>query len=83
MKNLKILIVDDSELFASATREFLVASAGIESVTVVLSGAEALARVKDLKPDLVLTDLNMPGMNGLEVTRAVKESWATTKVIVV
>ncbi len=62
----RILLVDDSPVFLAAAVSLLPASEGIEVVGTAGSGREALERVAVLKPDLVLMDLAMPDMNGLE-----------------
>ncbi len=69
---LRILLVDDSLAFLESVSRFLSAHVGIEIVGRVLSGGEALEEVPRLCPDLVLMDLTMPEMNGLEATRHLK-----------
>ncbi len=66
----KIVLADDEQFIAIAYRDGL-SRAGYE-VTVAHDGAEALEKIKEVKPDLVLLDLIMPKMNGFEVLRAVK-----------
>lgn len=65
-------LVDDSPSFLQSAARFLAADERIEIVGVALSAQEALEQVAKLRPDLVLMDLNMPGMNGLEATRLLK-----------
>jgi CheY-like chemotaxis protein len=66
----RLLLVDDTELFLELERTFLQRS-GYEIVT-ARSGEEALEKARSLGPDLVLLDLNMPGMEGDEVCREIK-----------
>jgi two-component system response regulator AlgR len=66
MRLRRILVVDDSPIFLAAVESLLAAAEGIEVVGTAGSGREALDRVAELEPDLVLMDLAMPGMNGLE-----------------
>ena len=69
MHRCRILVVDDSPIFLTATATLLARVAGIEVVGTARSGREALQRVPELEPDLVLMDLEMPEMNGLEAAR--------------
>ena len=69
----KILVVEDSPM----TRSLIVSSLeGIGSFTIVeaANGFEALRKLPEVTPDLVITDINMPDINGLEVVRFVKQS---------
>lgn len=68
----RILVVDDSPAFLESATRFLSVDARLEIVGQALSGKEALEQVNLLHPDLVLMDLAMPGMNGLEATRLLK-----------
>ena len=72
MSPLRILLVDDSLPFLDLATRFLSAEGFIEVVGRAFSGSEALTQVLQLRPDLVLMDLAMPGMNGLEATRQIK-----------
>ncbi len=76
MKNLappvRILLVDDNSEFLESAVSFLSADTGLKVVGRATSGQEALKRVKELEPDLVLMDLSMPGMDGIEATRCLK-----------
>lgn len=82
MPPLRILLVDDSLAFLESVARFLSVHAGIEIVGRVLSGGEALEEVPRLCPDLVLMDLTMPGMNGLEATRHLKTQPIAPYVVV-
>ena len=67
----KILVVDDETSILN-TLQILLRGEGFE-VTVAVSGREALERFDDVAPDVVLTDIRMPGMSGLELLAAVRE----------
>ena len=67
----KILLIDDEESIHLLYREEL-QEVGYE-VFSAMNGEEALARFDEIAPDLVILDINMPGMNGLEVLRHLKE----------
>ena len=66
MNKLRVLIVDDSPVFLEAARNFLADLPGVECVECANSGPEALGKAAEFFPDLVLMDISMPGMNGLE-----------------
>ena len=67
----QILLVDDEEGLHLLYREELEAEG--YKVHSSLTGEDALQKIKDLSPDLVILDINMPGMNGLEVLHRIKE----------
>jgi len=68
----KVFMVDDSPEVLQSVSQFLRETPGIEMVGVALSGEEALPQLAQVKPDVVLMDLSMPGMGGLEATRRIK-----------
>jgi two-component system, NarL family, invasion response regulator UvrY len=67
-----VLTVDDQPYFRDAARDVIGATPGFEPVGEVCSGSEALAVVDELRPQLVLVDVRMPGMDGIETTRRMK-----------
>ncbi len=77
----KILVVDDSKLAAKMVGDRLL-SKGYE-VSVAFSGEEALAQVRDEVPDLVVSDLTMPGMNGYELCQRLRRDPATAEVPII
>lgn len=72
MSILRILLVDDSQVFLRSITRFLAMDARLEVVGGVLSGEEAINCVLRSRPDLVLMDLAMARINGLEATRLIK-----------
>ena len=66
---LRVLIVDDHDLFRSGLRNLLEVEDGIEIIGEAAGGQEAVKIVRELAPDVVVMDLNMPGMGGVEATR--------------
>jgi DNA-binding NarL/FixJ family response regulator len=78
---LAILLVDDNVDFLSAAAQFLAAQDGIRVVGRAQSGEEAIELEKRLQPDLILVDLAMPGMNGLEATRRLKAASNPPRVV--
>jgi DNA-binding NarL/FixJ family response regulator len=65
----RVLTVDDQPLFRDAARAVVGATPGFESLAEVTSGEDALALVDRLQPDLVLLDISLPGIDGLETCR--------------
>jgi CheY-like chemotaxis protein len=82
MKPLRILLVDDSAEFLESAARLLMLHQELCIVGRAASGRSALEQVVDLKPDLVLMDLAMPGMNGLETTRHIKAQPAAPCVVI-
>ncbi len=77
-----ILIVDDHEVVRNGIRAYLETLPEFQVVGEAASGAEAIKLVQDLIPDVVLMDLIMPGMDGIETTREVKKISPRTQVVV-
>ena len=71
-KPLRTLIVDDNHTFVESAANFLMERPQIEVVGSAYSGQEALDKVEEFAPDLVLMDLSMPQMDGFEATRKIK-----------
>ena len=67
----RVLIVDDQEPFRLAARMVVEATEGFDVVGEAETGEDAVAMAAELRPDLVLMDVNLPGINGLEATRQV------------
>ena len=82
MKKLRILIADDHGLVRRGAREVLNSRQGWRVVGEAAKGREALQMVIDLKPDVAVIDLGMPDLDGIEVTRQVREAVPETKVLV-
>lgn len=82
MSPIRVLLVDDNPEFLDATTRFLSSDTWLEIIGQTLSGQEALERTNSLKPDLILMDLAMPKMNGLEVTRQIKALPNSPRVII-
>ncbi len=80
---IKVLVVDDHDLVRTGIRRMLADVDGVEVVGEADCGEHAVQRVRELKPDLVLMDVKMPGIGGLEATRKIIRSHPDTRVIAV
>lgn len=76
-----VLIVDDQAPFRDVARTVVTLSPGFEVVAEAASGEEAVAAALDRQPQLVLMDINLPGINGIEATRRIKDERPDTVVI--
>ena len=81
MQKIKVLIVDDHTLVRDGIRALLSLVADTKIVGEAANGKEALEKVKKLAPDVVLMDLAMPIMGGLEATRRIRKRFPETKVL--
>ena len=80
---MRVLIVDDHALFAEALMLTLGIDPQIDVVGHASSGPEALTLARTLRPDVVLMDLHMPGMDGIEATKALLRVLPTARVVMV
>ena len=81
MQQVKVLIVDDHPLFRRGVCRVIGHQVDIEVVGEAEDGAEALAKARELKPDLILMDICMPRGNGLEALSAIKGELPDTKIV--
>ncbi len=81
-KPVTVLIVDDHEVVRQGVRAYLGAQAEFEVLGEADSGAAAVALAEEYVPDVVLMDLIMPGMDGVEATRRVKSVSPRTQIVV-
>lgn len=80
---IRIILVDDHDLFRAGVRSILEGHPGIAIVGEYATGEDAIDAVRRDPPDLVLMDINMPGIGGTEATRRILQIASQTKVIVV
>ena len=78
---IKILLVDDHTVVRSGLSKFLLVNKDMKLVGEAADGEEALQKVSLYKPDIVLMDLMMPGMDGITATREIKKKYPQVKVI--
>jgi DNA-binding NarL/FixJ family response regulator len=76
----RLLVVDDHDMLREALVELLV-QAGFDVVGQAADGADAVALAKELEPEVVLMDLRMPVMGGLDATRLIKDACPPTQVV--
>ena len=79
----RVLTVDDQVVFRRAAHDVIAATAGFEPVGDAESGEEALAEVERLRPELVLLDVRMPGIGGIEAARRISEAHPETVVVLI
>ncbi len=78
----RILLVDDHAMFRAGMKALLDEEQNLDVVGEASTGDEAVDRVRELKPDVVVMDLSMPGSNGLEATRRITALGLKTKILV-
>lgn len=82
MEKIKLLLADDHNVLRAGLRHLLNAQADMEVVAEAADGHEAVQAAVDHEPDVVLMDLSMPGIGGIEATRRIKAALPPTKVLV-
>lgn len=80
---IRVLVVDDHDLVRTGITRMLADIEGLQVVGQACTGEEALLKVRELKPDVVLMDVKMPGIGGLEATRKLMRSHPDIKVVAV
>lgn len=78
----RVLVVDDDPLVRDAYRSFLAAQEGFSLVGEARDGAEAVSTYGTVLPDVVLMDLQMPGMSGIDATAAICQKWPDACIVV-
>ena len=79
---IRVLICDDQNIVSTGLNAILSTASDIEVVGIANDGAEAVEKVSELKPDLVLMDLKMPIMNGIQATRLIHEKYPSVKILI-
>ena len=82
MDTIKLLLVDDHDVVRTGLRSFLETQPGVEVVAEAKNGLQALERAKDAQPDIVLMDITMPDMDGMEATQQLKKLYPDCQVLV-
>ena len=78
----RILIADDSELVRRGITALLLTNKSWEICGEAVDGAQALQKTLELRPDLILLDISMPGMSGLDAARLIHESVPETRILI-
>ena len=81
MSKLRILLTDDHTLFRQGIRTLLVAESDMEVVGEAANGLDAVSLAQQVRPDVVLMDIGMPGMSSFEATRMIRKDRPETKVV--
>ena len=79
---IKVVVVDDHPFFRQGVRDVLNAEPDIEVIGESGDGYAALDMIKELKPDVVLLDVNLPKLNGLQITQTLKRARSDVNVII-
>lgn len=81
MSKIKLFLVDDHKMIREGLKNFLADHEDFEIIAEAENGEDCLNQLENVTPDILLTDLNMPVMDGLELTKQVKEKYPDIKVI--
>ncbi|HEX2996719.1 MAG TPA: response regulator transcription factor [Anaerolineales bacterium] len=81
-ETIRLLICDDQDIVCEGLRAMLAPISQIEVIGVAKNGVEAVDQTRRLQPDLVLMDLKMPKMNGIQATKAIHEQFPAVRVLV-
>jgi DNA-binding NarL/FixJ family response regulator len=82
MEKIKVFIADDHEIFCESLALLISIKGEAEMIGVATSAEEAIEKVEYLKPDIVLMDVEMKGLDGIDATRIIKERFPDTEVII-
>lgn len=81
MKLIRVLLVDDHSIFRKGLAGLLEKEDGFEVVGEAQDGTEAVEKAQQLKPDVILMDISMPGTDGIAATQKIREAIPSTKIV--
>ncbi|BDA63907.1 response regulator transcription factor [Actinomyces bowdenii] len=82
LRTVRVVLADDQSLMRMGFRMVLDAEEGIEVVGEASDGTTAIAQAKALRPDVILMDVRMPGMNGIEATQIIAQECPSTRILI-
>lgn len=82
MNRIKVMIADDQKILAEGIKSVLETDGELEVVGLALDGFDALEKMKEVVPDVVLMDIRMPNMNGVVATQSIKTQYPDVKVVI-
>jgi len=82
MDTIKLMLVDDHDVVRTGLRSFLETQPGVNVVAEAKNGQQALERAKEIQPDIVLMDISMPDMDGMEATLQLKRLYPDCQILV-
>jgi NarL family two-component system response regulator LiaR len=80
---IRVIVVEDHRMFAEAVELLLTGEEGIDMIGAVGSGEEALELIRSDQPDVALVDFDLPGIDGIQTTRLIKEMSPATQVVII
>lgn len=82
MNRIRILIVDDHEIFRRGLRSLLESRPEFQILGEAADGMQAIEKAKELKPELIVMDVSMPQLDGLQATRLIRKQLPSTKILI-
>jgi DNA-binding NarL/FixJ family response regulator len=83
MTSIRIVIVDDHEVARRGVRSVLAANSSLEVVAELVDGEQAIDKVPELSPDIILLDISLPGISGIEAAKSIRKNSPDSRIIFV